>query len=145
MKMSFFSSSLIMFARRVHGRLSSMHLGDILCVRVFFGGSCLQRWLYWDFFFFGARDFFLVCVVFFGRMGIYKGSWKSKLERGSRRRMSGQLPRSISGRFTSPMFERLPSSLVSDRIVDEKTMNKLRRTCKANQNLVVEGRPFELR
>jgi hypothetical protein len=115
-----------------------------VCVCFLVGLACSGGFI-GIFFFFGARDFFLVCVVFFGRMGIYKGSWKSKLERGSRRRMSGQLPRSISGRFTSPMFERLPSSLVSDRIVDEKTMNKLRRTCKANQNLVVEGRPFELR
>jgi hypothetical protein len=78
-------------------------------------------------------------------MGIYKGEWKWKLERGRRRQMSGELPWSMSGRFAGPMFERLPPFLISNQIVNGNILNKLRRTCKANQNLIVEGLPFELR
>jgi hypothetical protein len=122
------------------GSAGCIWVTSCVCVCFCTGLACSGGFI--EIFFLGARV--VVVFVFFvqpflGGMGIYKGEGKWKLERGR-----GRLLRSMSGRLAGPMFERLPPVVISNLIVKENILNKLRRTCKANQNLTVEGRPFEL-
>jgi hypothetical protein len=90
------------------------------------------------FFFWGARDFFFFFLFCFGGMCIYKGEWQWKLERRRRRQ--------VSGSFMPPNLKDFSESILPYHITAQENMNKLRRTCKAMQNLgvVIEGKLFEL-